>query len=71
MYSASYNYEFNPATFKKDIAEIYNGIVKEKEDMQEAYDGETDHSRKRDLQKEWLQKIDTLLTETETFSNYP
>lgn len=71
LYEALYNYEYNPSSFKKDIADIYNRIVKEKEDMQEAYDGETDHSRKRRLQYEWLDKIDTMLEEAELFAVYP
>jgi hypothetical protein len=71
LYEALYHYEFNPAKFKKDIADIYNRIVKEKEDMQEAYDGQTDHSRKKSLQTDWLQRIDSMLTDTEIFSNYP
>ncbi|HET7897490.1 MAG TPA: DUF922 domain-containing protein [Flavisolibacter sp.] len=71
LYEALYNYELNPASFKTDIATIYNGIVQEKEAMQEAYDGQTDHSRKRSLQTDWLKKIDTLLTSTEMFSTYP
>lgn len=71
LYEALYNYEYNPASFKTDIAAIYEGIVKEKEAMQEAYDGETDHSRKRRVQYEWLEKIDTMLNETELFAVYP
>jgi len=71
LYEALYNYQFNPETFKKDIATIYERIVKEKEAMQEAYDGETDHSRKRAKQYEWLEKINTMLEETESFAVYP
>jgi hypothetical protein len=71
LYEALYQYELNPANFKDDIATIYNSIVKDKETMQEAYDGETDHSRKKSLQTEWLKQIDTLLTDTEMFSTYP
>jgi len=71
LYEALYQYQFNPSTFKKDISEIYSRIVKEKEDMQEGYDGITDHSRKRGLQMEWLEKINKLLADTEMFSNYP
>lgn len=71
LYEALYNYAFNPASFKTDIAAIYNRIVKEKEDMQEAYDGQTDHSRQKGLQSEWLQRIDNLLDATELFSTYP
>jgi hypothetical protein len=66
-----YNYTYNPDTYKKDIAAIYERIVKEKEDMQEAYDGETDHSRRRRLQYDWLEKIDLMLQDTELFARYP
>jgi Bacterial protein of unknown function (DUF922) len=65
------NYHFSPRTFKRDINEIYNSIVKEKEDVQDAYDGETDHSRNRHVQSEWLDKIQNMLEDTEPFSQYP
>jgi len=71
LYEALYHYEYDPSSFKKDIAAIYERIVKEKEDMQEAYDGETDHSRKRRIQYEWLDKIDVMLADTELFASYP
>ena len=71
LYEALYNYEFNSATFKKDIAAIYEGIVKEKEAMQEAYDRETDHSRRRRAQFDWLERIDSMLSDTELYSSYP
>lgn len=71
LYEALYNYEFNAETFKKDIATIYEKIVAEKEAMQQAYDSETDHSRKRRAQYDWLDKIDVMLAETEPFAVYP
>ncbi|HEU0064026.1 MAG TPA: DUF922 domain-containing protein [Flavisolibacter sp.] len=71
LYQALHNYNFNRRTFKKDINSIYQEIVRQKEDYQEIYDGETDHSRNRKLQNEWLDKIDNLLSETEVYSNYP
>ncbi len=71
LYQALYNYQFNPETFKKDIAAIYERIVKEKEDMQEAYDSETDHSRRKRLQYDWFEKIDSLMADTEAFAAYP
>lgn len=64
-------YQFNPVTYKADISTIYNRIVKEKEDMQEAYDGQTDHSRKTTRQLEWLEKIEKLLMDTHLFAAYP
>jgi hypothetical protein len=66
-----HNYAFNAETFKKDIAAIYERIVAEKEAMQQAYDSETDHSRKRRAQYDWLDKIDGMLAETEPFAAYP
>lgn len=71
LFEALFNYQFNPETFKKDIAEIYNSIVKDKEAMQAAYDGQTDHSRKRSPQTNWLEKINSMLGETEMYSMYP
>lgn len=71
LYEALYHYTFNAETFKKDIAAIYEKVVAEKEAMQEAYDSETDHSRRRSAQYEWLERIDGMLAETEPFSAYP
>ena len=71
LYAALSDYQFNPATFKKDIADIYDRIIKEKEAMQEAYDSETDHSRRRHIQYEWLDRIEQLLQDTEAFAQYP
>lgn len=71
LFQALYNYEVNPSTVKADVAAIYNQIVKEKEDMQRSYDKQTDHSRKRGKQVEWLDRIDNVLLETEIFSAYP
>lgn len=71
LYEALYYYEFNPSTFKTDITTLYNRIVKEKEDMQEAYDGQTDHSRRRTRQTEWLDNIEQMLTDTNVFATYP
>jgi hypothetical protein len=35
------------------------------------YDGESDHSRNRKTQYDWLNRIQELLDETEPFANYP
>lgn len=64
-------YQFNPESFKQDISNIYQSVVDEKESYQEAYDGETDHSRHKKIQMEWLDKIQQMLTETEPYANYP
>jgi len=71
LHEALQNYQFNKRTFKKDISQIYQGVVKEKEDFQKKYDGETDHSRNRKMQYDWLEKIEQMLEETQAYSNYP
>ena len=65
------NYKFNKKTFKKDIGDIYQSIVAQKENLQKTYDGESDHSRNRKVQYEWLERIQNLLDETQDFSAYP
>lgn len=65
------NYEFNKKTFKKDIGDIYQSIVDQKEEFQKMYDRETDHSRRKRAQYDWLERIQGLLDETEVFSTYP
>lgn len=65
------NYKFEYRTYKQDISRIYQQIVAEKEAFQEAYDKQTDHSRKRVKQYEWLDKIETLLQQSEAYASYP
>ena len=65
------DYKFSRRTFRQDVNDIYDRIVKEKENFQFAYDGLTDHSRNKTVQKEWLEKIQELLIETEPYSDYP
>ena len=71
LYEALQNYDFSKKTFKRDISEIYQSIVKQKEEYQKMYDGETDHSRNRKVQYEWLERIQKLLDETQAFESYP
>lgn len=71
LHQALMEYEFDQRTYKKDINTIYQQIVAEKEAFQEAYDKETDHSRNKRIQYEWLERIDNILTETEPFADYP
>jgi hypothetical protein len=44
--------------------------MREKEDFQKQYDEGTDYSRNKKMRLEWLEKIDKILDETETYSNY-
>jgi hypothetical protein len=64
------HYKFNQATYKTDLKDIYDGITKEKEDFQDLYDRETDHSRKKEQQLEWLKKIEKMLVDLDSFRNY-
>lgn len=65
------DYKFNRRTFRQDVNIIYDRVVKEKENLQFAYDGLTDHSRNKTVQKEWLEKIQELLIQTEAYADYP
>ena len=64
-------YEFHHSTYKQDINRIYQQIVSEKEAFQEAYDQQTDHSRNRKVQYEWLERIDSILADSDPFADYP
>lgn len=64
------NYKFNKNSFKEDLKKIYLSITTAKEEMQNDYDRETNHSIIVDKQKEWLKKIENLLNEYENFANY-
>ncbi|TCZ68628.1 DUF922 domain-containing protein [Flaviaesturariibacter aridisoli] len=65
------SYVFDRRTFKADLSRIYNAVVAEKEALQNTYDRETDHSRNRKVQAEWLQRIDQQLADTEPYASYP
>ncbi len=71
LYYALAAYNWNPKTYQKDINRIYENTVNEKENFQKLYDGQSDHSRNKNVQANWEQIIQTLLTETEPYANYP
>ena len=71
LYESLDKYKFNKRTYKDDINRIYQSVVAQKEAMQNAYDSETDHSRKRRFQKEWETAIEKMLEQTAPYSNYP
>ncbi|RYY91079.1 MAG: DUF922 domain-containing protein, partial [Chitinophagaceae bacterium] len=56
LHQALSEYQYNRGTYKQDINRIYSEIVAKKEALQEQYDGETDHSRKRKIQYEWQER---------------
>ena len=71
LHQALQGYPLNRATFQKDINTIYENIVRSKEAFQAAYDAETDHSRNKRKQEEWLERIALLLDDTQPYANYP
>jgi hypothetical protein len=71
LYQALDGYRMNRSTFQNDINRIYETIVNAKETFQTAYDLETDHSRNKRKQTEWLERIDNLLADTQPYAMYP
>lgn len=64
-------YKFNKRTFQKDLKEIYEDVMKDKEDFQRQYDEGTDFSRNKKMQLAWLETIGKILEETEAYADYP
>jgi Bacterial protein of unknown function (DUF922) len=63
-------YVFDKNTFKDDLKNIYMKLTAEKEDFQNQYDRETNHSINKEKQTEWLRKIEEELKTLKSFSNY-
>lgn len=63
-------YQFNKNTFQKDLNVIYRSIVDEKEKFQQQYDDETDHSRNKAKQEEWIKKIEAELKNNKLWAAY-
>jgi hypothetical protein len=63
-------YRFNAETVSKDVNDIYNSIMKEHRQTQIQYDQETDYSRNKPKQAEWLKKIAADLKSLAPFANY-
>jgi predicted secreted Zn-dependent protease len=63
-------YEFNPRSYRKDLNKIYESVMREKEDLQNQYDEETDYSRKKGRQNEWLARIADMLDEYADYAEY-
>jgi len=64
------HYQFNKATYERDLKKIYKDIVDEKEEVQDEYDLETDHSINKEKQAGWLRKIGKMLNELKDYSGY-
>jgi hypothetical protein len=63
-------YRFDRKTFQQDLDKIYATIVDEKEKFQQLYDDETNYSRNKEKQEEWLSKIAALLKDLNAYADY-
>ena len=63
-------YQFNKSSFQKDLDAIYKSVVAEKEKYQQQYDDETDYSRIKVKQEEWLKRIEAGLKQNKTWAGY-
>ena len=63
-------YRFNKNSFQKDLDSIYKSVVTEKEKFQQQYDEETDYSRIKAKQEEWLKKIESELKQHKSWAGY-
>lgn len=63
-------YAFNKKSYEKDLRKIYQDILDEKEEMQNKYDKETNHSINKEKQAEWLRRIAALLEEFKLYADY-
>ena len=63
-------YRFNAKTAGTDINLLYENTMKQHRQFQLLYDHETDYSRNKPKQQEWLKKIDEDIKSLELFANY-
>ena len=63
-------YKFDPKKYQDDLSKMYKKIMEEKEEFQEKYDEETDFSRNKVKQAEWLKKIIQELEDLEEYGDY-
>ncbi|MGQ0738193.1 MAG: DUF922 domain-containing protein [Bacteroidota bacterium] len=63
-------YKFDRNTYQKELKKIYQDILNEKEEMQNDYDDETNHSINKEKQAEWLKKIAKMLEEYKEYAGY-
>ncbi|MCG2614355.1 DUF922 domain-containing Zn-dependent protease [Terrimonas sp. NA20] len=63
-------YQFDKKTYQTDLRDIYENTMDDKEEMQNKYDRETNHSINREKQAEWLQRIGSELEKLSGFANY-
>ena len=70
LYRSVSEYQYNKTTFQKDLTAIYKSVVEGKEKFQQQYDDETDYSRNKAKQEEWLIKIEAELKQNKSWAGY-
>lgn len=63
-------YRFNKRTYQQDLKNIYERLMREKEETQNQYDRETNHSINRKKQSEWQARIEEMLASYEDYEAY-
>jgi hypothetical protein len=63
-------YRFNAKTASTDLNLLYENTMKLHRQVQTQYDNDTDYSRNKQKQEEWLKKIADELKSLEAFANY-
>ena len=63
-------YKFDPRKYQDEVSKIYKKLMDDKEEYQNKYDRETDFSRNKQKQAEWLEKIKDELDELDEYANY-
>lgn len=71
LYKEMKAYTFNSAKAQQEIPAIYRKTMKELADRQQEYDRESDYSRNKEEQANWLAKIRKELDELKDYANYP
>lgn len=63
-------YRFDKTSFQKDLDVIYKSVMDEKEKFQQQYDNESDYSRNKPKQEEWIKKIEKELNDSKAWAGY-
>jgi len=63
-------YKFNSKKFQDDLNKIYTKVMEDKEKFQNQYDDETDYSRNKIMQAEWLKIIQKELEALEEWADH-
>jgi predicted secreted Zn-dependent protease len=70
LHKAMKEYRFNAKTVSQDVNGIYENMMNLHRQAQTLYDKETDYSRNKVTQEDWLKKITQQLADLKSFANY-